>query len=247
VDFVTNQMDSGQVRPLSDTPPISNIDPYSDRALIDPWPIYAELQNAGPAVWLSKYEMFALVRYDSVFKALQNPSAFPSSFGVMMNDHMNQVLRGNTLCSDGEDHSRLRRIITKPLTPSALKALEERVTYEADALVERLVAGQRFCATRDLAAYLPVSIVSTEVGLADEGRERMLVWANQMFDCFGPDNDRMREALPVLGEMMHYATTQAVRGKVRPGSWTDAILDAADRGEVDRSLCPVLMIDSALH
>ena len=46
--------------------PISHLDPYSDRALIDPWPTYGELQDAGPAVWLSKYDMFALTRYDSV-------------------------------------------------------------------------------------------------------------------------------------------------------------------------------------
>lgn len=223
--------------------PISHLDPYSDDTLIDPWPTYAELQDAGPAVWLSKYEMFALTRYDSVWKALNDPSSFPSSLGVMMNDPMNQVLRGNTLCSDGEDHGRLRRIITRPLTPAALKSLQERVSLEADELVQRLVTKGTFCATRDLAVHLPISIVSNEVGLAEEGRERMLVWADKMFDCFGPENDRMREALPVLEEMMHYATTQAVRGKVKPGSWAERVLDAADRGDVDRSLCPVLMID----
>jgi cytochrome P450 len=223
--------------------PISHLDPYSDDALIDPWPTYAELQDTGPAVWLSKYEMFALTRCDSVWKALQDPASFPSSSGVMMNDHMNQVLRGNTLCSDGEDHSRLRRIIMKPLTASAVKSLQERVAVEAEELVQRLVSKGSFCATRDLATHLPVSIVSNEVGLAEEGRERMLVWADRMFDCFGPENDRTRQALPVLSEMMRYATTQAVRGKLKPGSWAEAVLDAADRGEVDRSLCPVLMID----
>jgi hypothetical protein len=112
---------SSRAQQPADKTPISRLDPYSDRALIDPWPIYAELQDAGPAVWLSKYKMFALARYDSALKALQDPSSFPSSMGVMMNDHMNHILRGNTLCSDGEDHSRLRRIIMKPLTASALK------------------------------------------------------------------------------------------------------------------------------
>jgi hypothetical protein len=29
--------------------PISHLDPYSNAALIDPWPMYAELQDAGPA------------------------------------------------------------------------------------------------------------------------------------------------------------------------------------------------------
>jgi cytochrome P450 len=71
----------------------------------------------------------------------------------------------------------------------------------------------------------------------------MLVWATQMFNCFGPLNDRARAAFPVLQEMMHYATTQAVRGNLRPGSWADAILDAIDRGEVDRAARPAMMID----
>src|SRR5882762_10270726 len=187
----------GNTQRLADKTPISHLDPYSDHALIDPWPIYAELQDAGPAVWLSKYKMFALTRYDSALKALQNPSSFPSSLGVMMNDHMNQVLRGNSLCSDGEDHSRLRRVIMRPLTPSALQSLQERVSVEADELIQRLVSKGSFCATRDLAVHLPVSVVSNEVGLAKEGRERMLDWADRMFDCFGPDNDRTRQAFPV--------------------------------------------------
>ena len=42
---------------------------------------------------------------------------------------------------------------------------------------------------------------------------------------------------------MHYARTQAVRGKLTPGSSADAILDAVDRGDVDRAVCPVMMID----
>lgn len=54
---------------------ISQLVPYSDGVLIDPWPIYAELQDAGPAVWLSKYEMFALTRYETVRKALDDPSS----------------------------------------------------------------------------------------------------------------------------------------------------------------------------
>jgi hypothetical protein len=84
--------------------------------------------------------MFALTRYDSVLRALKDASVFSSASGVMMNDDMNQVLRGNTLCSDGADHERLRRVIGKPLTPTALKSLREEMTSKADRLVDGLVA-----------------------------------------------------------------------------------------------------------
>jgi cytochrome P450 len=43
--------------------------------------------------------------------------------------------------------------------------------------------------------------------------------------------------------MMAYAATQAVRGKLTPGSWAEAIIDAADRGDVDKAACPAIMID----
>jgi hypothetical protein len=54
--------------------PVSQLDPYADEALIDPWEVYAELQRLGSAVWLTKYQMFALTRYDSVMRALKDAS-----------------------------------------------------------------------------------------------------------------------------------------------------------------------------
>jgi cytochrome P450 len=101
--------------------PWSDHDPYTDKALLDPWPGYRQLRDAGPAVWLPQYEMFALTRYDSVRRALENGESFVSRNGVMMNDRMNQVLRGNTLCSDGAEHDALRDVLGRPLTPRALR------------------------------------------------------------------------------------------------------------------------------
>jgi cytochrome P450 len=186
--------------------------------------------------------MFALTRYDVVVKALRDWEAFPSSFGVMMNDDMNQVLRGNTLCSDGDVHSRLRRVVMRPLTPVALKSLEDEVEREAAWVVDRLCAKGRFCAAGELATYLPVTIVSNAVGLPEKGRERMMEWSIGMFNCFGPLNERARNAMPVLSEMMHYARTHAVPGKLKPGSWAEAIHHAA-AGEVPPEAVPVMMID----
>jgi hypothetical protein len=40
--------------------------PYTDEASLDPWLGYQRLRDAGPAVWLPQYEMFALTRYASV-------------------------------------------------------------------------------------------------------------------------------------------------------------------------------------
>jgi len=223
--------------------PTSTLDPFADQALLNPWPLYRELREMGPVVWLEKYAMFALTRYDVVVKALRDWEAFPSSLGVMMNDDMNQVLRGNTLCSDGDAHDRLRRVLIRPVTPVALQSLKDEVEREANAVVGRLCARGRFCATAELAAHLPITIVSNAVGLPEEGRDRMMQWSTGMFNCFGPMNERTCDAKPVLSEMMHYAQTQAVPGKLKPGSWAEAIHHAAAAGEVPPEAVPVMMID----
>jgi cytochrome P450 len=223
--------------------PWSDHDPYTDEALLDPWPGYKQLRDAGPAVWLPKYEMFALTRYDSVRRALQDWESFRSHNGVMMNDQMNQVLRGNTLCSDGADHDALRNVLVRPLTPRALRPVRGEITAEAERVVEKLVTAGTFDAATDLANHLPVTVVSNLVGLPEKGRERMLVWGEGLFNCIGPMNDRTIASFQVLEEMMDYATNEAVPEKLKPGSWAEGIHEAVARGEVPAQACPAMMVD----
>src|SRR6516165_2349717 len=187
--------------------------------------------------------MFALTRYDAVRRALVDWECFASRNGVMMNDQMNRVLRGNTLCSDGADHAALRDVLVRPLKPRALRPLRQQITAEAEGVVEKLVARGTFDAATELAQHLPMTVVSNLVGLPDQRRERMLVWAHEMFNCFGPMNHRAITSFPVLREMMEYATNEAVPGKLKPGSWAEGIHDAVAHGEVSPQACPAMMVD----
>jgi cytochrome P450 len=223
--------------------PASSVELFTTEALLDPYPIYETLRNRGPVVWLSAYDMFVLARYAEVRGALEDWQVFSSDGGATMNDEMNSKLKGGLLCSDPPTHDVLRKVIERPLTPRAVAALRDRVTAEAESLVERLVIKGTFDVATELAPHLPVSIVSELVGLPEEGRERMLDWAPANFDCFGPINARTQAAFPIVGEMVHYAFTQCVPGKLRPGGWAQMIWDAADRGEIDPAICPFLMND----
>jgi hypothetical protein len=70
-----------------------------------------------------------------------------------------------------------------------------------------------------LANHLPVTVVSNLVRLSEKGRERMLVWGEELFNCFGPMNDRTIASFGVLEEMMDCAANEAVPEKLKPGSW----------------------------
>ncbi len=223
--------------------PDSDIDLYTDETLLDPYPSYRQLRDAGAVVRLNRYGMYALARYKDVKESMRNWQLFSSAHGVMMNQQMNDTLRGIVLCADEPEHAVLRRVIAKPITPQAIKAYAELISREAEALVERLVARRHFDAATDLAQYLPVTIVSNLVGLPEEGRERMLDWAAANFQCFGPLNDRTVAAFETVKEMVHYAFTQCTREKLKPGGWARMIWDAAERGEISPEKPPAMMND----
>jgi len=69
-------------------------------------------------VWLEKQRTVAATRYDALVTILEEGKFFPSSPGVIMNDEMNAVLRGNTLCNDGDPHDQLRKRVVRPAKAS---------------------------------------------------------------------------------------------------------------------------------
>lgn len=223
--------------------PTSSIDLYDDEVLLNPYEAYRQLREQGPVVHLDKLDMFVFSRFRQVRDALGNSQIFSSASGVMMNQPMNEILKGIVLCSDGNEHAAMRRTLMKPVTPSALRLLRERIELEAEGLVERLVARRRFDAATELAQYLPVTIVSNLVGLPEEGREKMLEWAAANFNCFGPMNKRAEDSFDSLKEMVNYALTQSVRGKVKPGSWAEMLHDAGDRGDIPMEKCSLMALD----
>jgi cytochrome P450 len=223
--------------------PESDVDLFSDAALRDPYPLYRELRSLGPVVGLTAHDMYAFPRYRQVREASGNWRVFSSAQGVMMNDEINAKLAGITLCSDPPEHTEMRAVLGRPMRPDRLRQLTPRVEDAAQRIVTQLVAEGTFDAATELAEHLPLSIVSDLVGLGDAGRDRMLDWASATFDAQGPMNQRTRDALPKLDEMVRFAVTEAVPGTLDPGGWADQLYEAAANGELAAEKCPAMMID----
>ena len=223
--------------------PVYEIDLYSDEVLRDPYPHYRKVRELGPVVWLPRNRLYAIGRFEDVRAALRNPGLFSSAEGVAANEPVNEMSRGTTLASDAPLHDRLRAIIAAPLSPRALEEIGAQIRTEARRLVEDLVRRGEFDAVTDLAQHLPLSIVSSLVGLEDYGRGSMLRWASATFNVLGTMNERGCAAMTEVQEMRSYLGGADIRDRLRPGSWGRRIFEAADRGEVEPERCPVLMRD----
>ena len=223
--------------------PTSDIDLWTDSALRSPYDLWSELRATAPAVYMPKYDLWALPRYAEVREALKNWEVFSSASGVTLNERMNRILAGGTLCSDPPAHQVLRGIVRRPLTPRELKDLEPEIQLEADRLVDGLIARETFDAVADLARHLPLTMVSTRVGLPEDGRENMLEWAAANFNCFGPMNQRARESFPTLEEGVRYSFDPSLPDRLTPGGWAARLWQAADAGEIAPEQCAAMLND----
>jgi cytochrome P450 len=220
-----------------------DVDLYRDEVLDDPYPHYAALRELGAAVWLPRNRLWAISRHADVRDALFNHAVFSSAQGVAASERTNAYARGNLLASDPPEHDLLRKVVGAPLTPRAVSELKGTIEPTAEQLIERLVAQQSFDAASDLAAHLPVTIVSELVGLPEQGRQNMLKWAAATFDQLGGENERTVQARPVTQEMRDYVTNVATVDKLKPGSWAARLYEAGANGVVPMTMCPVLMRD----
>ncbi|MFJ8951033.1 cytochrome P450 [Streptomyces sp. NPDC102384] len=223
--------------------PVSDVDLYTPGARADPYSIYKELRALGPVVHLSRYDLYALPRYQEVRAALMDWRTFSSARGVFVDPDMNAQLEGITLCSDPPEHTAMRAVLGRPLRQDRMREVTPTIEAEAERIVAELVERGRFDAATELAEHLPMAVVSDLVGLPDRGRDKMLEWAAAMWDMQGPANERFTKAAPVVEEFMDYVAHEAIPGRIDPDGWAANLHQAADRGELPREKCPALMLD----
>lgn len=223
--------------------PTCDVDIFGEPCILNPHPHYKTIRDLGPIVELSSHNTLCAARYEDVRAILMNKNVFISSRGVSLNEFINQNLVGTVLSSDPPRHTRIRKTLVKPLQPQALEAIKSRIQSEADALIDDLISKQSFDAVTDLASHLPISIVSTLVGLPEEGRDSMLAWAAAAFDAAAPmEIPRVQAAMPIAGGAFEYMAA-VKRDQLTPGSWADQLFEARDRDDIDEDMLVPMMID----
>ena len=222
--------------------PIYDADLYADDALAEPYQHYRTLRDLGPVVWLEAHGVYAVARYEEVRAVLADAEVFCSGQGVGLNDVFNEMGRGSTLMSDGDDHRRLRNVIGPPLTPKALADLRPQAQERAEDLADRLVERSSFDAVPDLAEVLPTTWVPDLLGWPEEGRAKLLDWAAATFDGFGPPNERTDAAASGILEMATFAGKVAM-SELPEGTMAADILEAVARGDLSADECPMAIID----
>ena len=215
--------------------PTSNIDPFSLEFFADPFPAHQELREAGPAVWLCRYGVWAVARYEDVHRVLTDWRTFCSSRGIGMSDFSKEKpwrTPSLVLEKDPPEHDRARAVLNRALSASVMKQLRDSLASAAEALIEKLLEARRFDAIPTLAEAYPLSVFPDAVGLRKEGRDHLGPYANAAFNAFGPDNELRRDALAGAAPHAAWVSEQCRRENLSPDGIGAKIHESVDTGEI---------------
>jgi cytochrome P450 len=224
--------------------PVSIADPFSRAFLHDPYPHHQTLREAGPVVWLAQYGIWAMARHEQVRDALTDWQTYCSSAGVGLSDFRKEPpWRPPSIILEADPplHTRTRAVLTRILSPAAIKVLRETFDREAEALIAHLAERREFDAIADLAEAYPLKVFPDAVGISGQGRENLLAYGGMVFNSFGPRNDLFQQAMANAGAVRDWIMSKCSRAALAPGGLGMQIFDAVDAGELSEEEAGMLV------
>jgi len=149
-------------------PDVDDLHPWLPALVADPYGWYADLRAHDPVHHSPSLDAWFVSRYDDALRVLRSPEEFSSSAILAPRGNIRGPLGGTgamgaaaadgrvgggggfmgampdpsrfLLTADPPDHTKLRRLVSRPFTPSAIAALEPFVRRVTEGLVDDLVA-----------------------------------------------------------------------------------------------------------
>jgi len=212
----------------------------------DPYPRYAELRRTaavsrayskqllgGAGYMLTRYEHVMLLHNDVRFSS--DPTRQGSSFLMRHLPRMFRLLMSSMVYKDDPDHARLRRLVNKAFTPRRV----QQMTGEIERIVAELLdkVEQRGSETIDLvddvAVPLPLSVISTMLGVSDEDRDQFHVLVEQFVVRLGSGStaDAMK-AVPTARKLYAVLERLAEQRRAEPDDGLiSALLASSEDGD----------------
>jgi 4-methoxybenzoate monooxygenase (O-demethylating) len=224
--------------------PVFADDPFDPEVLVDPYALYQRLRDAGPVVYLQRYDVWAMARHTEVAHALGDWEAFSSAAGVGLADFRKEPpWRPPSLLleADPPGHTQVRKPMLHLMTPKAAEQFRAAFAAAAEELADKLVAQREFDAVTELAEVYPVHVFADAVGLPQDGRENLLRYAAMVFNAFGPRNALVEAAFDGAAPVIEWISARCQREALAPSGLGAQIWEGVDRGEITAEQAPLLV------
>ncbi|MDQ2998375.1 MAG: cytochrome P450 [Chloroflexota bacterium] len=167
----------------------------------DPYALYRKMREEAPVYLDTQDRTWYLTRYRDVYAALHDPRLSADRTDAQMRQLPAEARgqfrayelarRAMLLFVDPPAHVRLRRLVAKAFTPSAVAALRPRIQSIVDTVLDDVATQDGFDVIRDLAFPVPLMVIAEMLGVPLADRMRIKVWSSDftraLFGSFTPD------------------------------------------------------------
>ncbi len=207
------------------------LDLFSDDMRRNPYPAYDHLRAASPVVHLAPFDLWMILDYDGVRRALSDHADFSSDLSHVPG-------QGNPgewfLFFDPPRHTRLRALISRAFTPRVVADLEPRIRELSrrllDGALDAALAHGEVDLVAEFSGPLPMRVIAELLGIPAEDWPRYRRWsdailaiantfargeaAERIFSEYRAVTGEMRVALPGLIERVRSERPDALLARL---------------------------------
>lgn len=225
------------------TPPDLNIDPFSAEFRGNPARLHAQLRDTAAVVRLPLYDTYAVARYEEAETVLRDFQVFSSTGGPGLADVRGEDAgeRPATITTDPPDHTPLRAILNRIISPRVVRGWREAFESEGRALVTELVGKGRFDVVSELSEVFVVKVFTGALGV-HMTREQAVTLGQYVFNTLGPKNDLFHESEAAIAPLQDWIARSRTREGLVPGGFASQVFDAEEGGEVPAGMASSMML-----
>jgi cytochrome P450 len=203
----------------------------SDGFYADPYPTYRLLREERPVYWCEPWGQWLVTRYEDVLAITKDARRFSSSgwerrfmseLPAELRDlpHMKRHYGTRVVSmTDPPEHTRLRRLVSRSLTPRVLDALRPAIESIVGELLDAVGGRSSFDAIGEFAYPLPAIVIARLLGAPDDARGDFMRWSKDIVDFVGtgqPDPSRARRTERTLQEFRRFLEPVILDRRSRP-------------------------------
>jgi cytochrome P450 len=219
-------------------------DLYGDAFRANPYATFAAMRAEDPVlrqpgldgetpIWfVTRYEDVAAVLLDDT-RFARDPRLALTAEELAARPQLSiaQPIENHMLNRDGDDHRRLRRLVTKAFTPRMVEQLRPRIQAIADELLDAVATRGAMDLAAEFAFPLPITVIAELLGVPTADQERFRSWSDAIITPALTDED-LERFFAEMGAFVEYLTAFFAERRASPtDDLVSALLRARDEGD----------------
>jgi cytochrome P450 len=177
---------------------LDEIDLSSHDAFVEEVPLWAfkELRERDPVHWQPEpspnHGFWAITRFHDIEDVLRDTRSFSSAHGITLEEQTEEEVeaRRSMIDMDPPNHSRLRRLVTKLFTRSAVAQYEGFVREQARLVLDKGLPQGEFDFVEEISRELPIRVLARIMGVPDRDLPMCVELGDAMIAQADPEYSR---------------------------------------------------------